>query len=208
MSLNIEDVKKIILAMNDVINDNKEELSELDAVIGDGDHGHNMAKGFSKVKEDLENNSYNDIGTLLKKVGIDLVSNVGGASGPLYGTAFMKAGASLSNKEEMNINDFSNSLEEAVKGVKMRGKANIDDKTMIDVLEPVSNLIKDLTETNDDKKDIFNKAVAKAYERVEYTKDIIAKKGRASYLGERSIGHKDPGAQSSYLLIKCISDNI
>lgn len=115
---------------------------------------------------------------------------------------------SLANKTEMNINDFSICLEEAINGIKLRGKANVGDKTMIDVLEPVSDLIKELISKNENVKDIFNKAVELANIKAEETKNIIAKKGRASYLGQRSIGHKDPGAQSSYLILKCISENI
>ncbi|WFQ94537.1 dihydroxyacetone kinase subunit DhaL [Mycoplasma feriruminatoris] len=208
MSLNIDGVKKILLKMAEVIEINKEELTQLDQVIGDGDHGHNLSRGFLKVKEELENNTYPDIASMLKKVAMVLISNVGGASGPLYGTAFLKASMSLANKTEMNINDFSICLEEAINGIKLRGKANVGDKTMIDVLEPVSDLIKELISKNENVKDIFNKAVELANIKAEETKNIIAKKGRASYLGQRSIGHKDPGAQSSYLILKCISENI
>ncbi|WFQ90366.1 glycerone kinase [Mycoplasma feriruminatoris] len=208
MSLNIDGVKKILLKMAEVIEINKEELTQLDQVIGDGDHGHNLSRGFLKVKEELENNTYTDIASMLKKVAMVLISNVGGASGPLYGTAFLKASMSLANKTEMNINDFSICLEEAINGIKLRGKANVGDKTMIDVLEPVSDLIKELISKNENVKDIFNKAVELANIKAEETKNIIAKKGRASYLGQRSIGHKDPGAQSSYLILKCISENI
>ncbi|UKS54313.1 dihydroxyacetone kinase subunit DhaL [Mycoplasma feriruminatoris] len=208
MSLNIDGVKKILLKMAEVIEINKEELTQLDQVIGDGDHGHNLSRGFLKVKEELENNTYTDIASMLKKVAMVLISNVGGASGPLYGTAFLKASMSLANKTEMNVNDFSICLEEAINGIKLRGKANVGDKTMIDVLEPVSDLIKELISKNENVKDIFNKAVELANIKAEETKNIIAKKGRASYLGQRSIGHKDPGAQSSYLILKCISENI
>ncbi|WFQ92852.1 dihydroxyacetone kinase subunit DhaL [Mycoplasma feriruminatoris] len=208
MSLNIDGVKKILLKIAEVIEINKEELTQLDQVIGDGDHGHNLSRGFLKVKEELENNTYPDIASMLKKVAMILISNVGGASGPLYGTAFLKASMSLANKTEMNINDFSICLEEAINGIKLRGKANVGDKTMIDVLEPVSDLIKELISKNENVKDIFNKAVELANIKAEETKNIIAKKGRASYLGQRSIGHKDPGAQSSYLILKCISENI
>ncbi|WFQ93697.1 glycerone kinase [Mycoplasma feriruminatoris] len=208
MSLNIDGVKKILLKIAEVIEINKEELTQLDQVIGDGDHGHNLSRGFLKVKEELENNTYTDIASMLKKVAMVLISNVGGASGPLYGTAFLKASMSLANKTEMSVNDFSICLEEAINGIKLRGKANVGDKTMIDVLEPVSDLIKELISKNENVKDIFNKAVELANIKAEETKNIIAKKGRASYLGQRSIGHKDPGAQSSYLILKCISENI
>ncbi|QVK05427.1 dihydroxyacetone kinase subunit DhaL [Mycoplasma mycoides] len=208
MSLKIEEVKQILLKIAEVIDNNKEELTKLDQIIGDGDHGHNLSRGFLKVKEDLENNSYTDISSMFKKVGMVLVSNVGGASGPLYGTAFLKASMSLNDKTEMNIDNFSVCLNDAVSGIKLRGKANIGDKTMVDVLEPVSDLIKELISKNESAKEILNKAVQLAYLKVEETKNIIAKKGRASYLGQRSVGHIDPGSYSSYLILKCISENI
>ncbi|ADR24553.1 dihydroxyacetone kinase, L subunit [Mycoplasma leachii PG50] len=208
MSLNLDSVKEVLIKIAKVINENKEELSQLDAAIGDGDHGHNMSRGFLKVVEELENNSYDDIGSIFKKVGMVLVSNVGGASGPLYGTAFLKAAISINNKREIDMNDFSICLQQAVDGIKIRGKANVGDKTMLDVLQPVSDLIKDLINQKYLAKDILVKVVELAYKRVEATKEIIAKKGRASYLGQRSIGHKDPGAYSSYLILKCISENI
>lgn len=106
MSLNVDNVKEMVIKIAEVINENKEELSQLDAAIGDGDHGHNMSRGFLKVVEELRNNSYDDIGSIFKKVGMVLVSNVGGASGPLYGTAFLKAATFVNNKKEIDINDF------------------------------------------------------------------------------------------------------
>ncbi|WP_434337926.1 dihydroxyacetone kinase subunit DhaL [Mycoplasma capricolum] len=208
MSLNVDNVKEVLIKIAEVINENKEELSQLDAAIGDGDHGHNMSRGFLKVVEELKNNSYDDIGSIFKKVGMVLVSNVGGASGPLYGTAFLKAATFVNNKKEIDINDFSVCLQQAVDGIKIRGKANVGDKTMLDVLQPVSDLIKDLINQKYLAKEILSKAVELAFQKVEFTKEIVAKKGRASYLGQRSIGYKDPGAYSSYLILKCISENI
>lgn len=206
--MEIKKVKEILLSINSVMDDNKEYLSELDAAIGDGDHGHNMARGFSKVAEDLNNNEYEDLGLLFKKVAMMLISNVGGASGPLYGTAFMELGKSFTGKSQLEIADLAIILDSSLKGIKMRGKAEPEDKTIIDALEPAYLSVKEDLENNRSKEDILNNMVDAAEKGVEHTKDIVAKKGRASYLGERSIGHQDPGATSTYLIMKTIRDNI
>lgn len=204
-------IQKIIEILKDIdlsMNTNKLYLSELDTAIGDGDHGHNMTNGFNKVYEDLENNDYSDIGELFKKVGMILVSNIGGASGPLYGTAFMQAGTSMMSKENVDINDFAIILENSVKGIKLRGHAELGDKTIIDVLEPAYESVKTGIEKNDDYQDILRNMIAVSEKQLEYTKTIAAKKGRASYLGERSIGHQDPGATSCYIILKTITDAV
>lgn len=206
--MNIENIKNILMDINTVLDENKNYLSELDAAIGDGDHGHNMAKGFSKVAEDLKNNEYNDLGTLFKKVALVLISNVGGASGPLYGTAFMELGKEYSNVSEIHISDLGKILELSLKGIKFRGKAEIDDKTIIDSLEPAYNSVKRDIEDGMDKVVILNNMVKAAENGVAHTKEIIARKGRASYLGDRSIGHVDPGSMSTYLILKTIRDYI
>lgn len=144
------------------------------------------------------------IGGILKKSGMALVSNVGGASGPLYGTAFMKAAVSVNGKSEVDINDFANMLDEALEGIKMRGKGQADDKTMIDAIEPALKSIKEGIDSGLEAKEILKVAKEAAYKGVEHTKEIIAKKGRASYLGERSLGHQDAGATSSAIILETI----
>ncbi len=206
--MNIENIKNILLDINTVLDENKNYLSELDAAIGDGDHGHNMAKGFSKVAEDLSINEYNDLGILFKKVAMVLISNVGGASGPLYGTAFMELGKGFSNVSEIHISDLGKVLELSLKGIKYRGKAEIDDKTIVDSLEPSYISVKNDLENGLNKDVILNNMIEAAKSGVDHTKEIIAKKGRASYLGERSIGHIDPGSMSTYLILKTIRDYI
>ena len=131
-----EDIKGILRKISTIIETNKLYLSELDAAIGDGDHGLNMSKGFNAVIKKIEELPDDDLGNILKSSGMALVSNVGGASGPLYGTAFMKAGTILLNKSTMNINDFIKMLQLALDGIKMRGKATEGEKTMIDALSP------------------------------------------------------------------------
>lgn len=202
------DSKKVIEILKQIgeqIQMEKDFLTELDNVIGDGDHGINMARGFKEVEKKLADLSGKDIGSILKAVGMTLVSTVGGASGPLYGTAFMKAGAAVGEKNEMDGNDFIAALEAAIGGIEMRGKAHEGEKTMLDALIPALNAIKKSYEENNDFKAALTSGVDAAEKGVEYTKTIIATKGRASYLGERSLGHQDPGATSSCLMLKVIN---
>ncbi|WP_040210375.1 dihydroxyacetone kinase subunit DhaL [Clostridium polynesiense] len=203
------DVGRIIEIFNDiavVIGSNKEYLTDLDAAIGDGDHGINLNKGFQNVVQKLSSSNPKDIGEVLKIVGMTLISTVGGASGALYGTAFMKAQTKGVGKEDISLKDFSEMLNIAVDGIKMRGKGDLGDKTMLDVLIPVSKSIEESLQENRKAAEAFRIASETAFKKMEDTKNISAKKGRASYLGERSIGHIDPGAASSYLIIKTIGE--
>ena len=201
-------VVEILAKISEQIQMEKEFLTELDNVIGDGDHGINMARGFKEVDKKLPDLADKDIGAILKAVGMTLVSTVGGASGPLYGTAFLKAGAAVGAKTEMDGSDFITALEAAIDGVQMRGKAHEGEKTMLDALIPALRAIKKSYAEDSDFQTALAKGVAAAEEGVEYTKTIIATKGRASYLGERSIGHQDPGATSSCILLNVISQMI
>ncbi|WP_326513480.1 dihydroxyacetone kinase subunit DhaL [Clostridium intestinale] len=208
MSINGKKVIEILTQIAVKIDENKGYLSELDATIGDGDHGINMSKGFKAVTEKLKEDNGVDIAGILKKTGMALVSTVGGASGPLYGTAFMKSSMSVNGKTEIDIKDFSNMLKDALDGIKMRGKATEGEKTMIDALEPALEAINKGIEQGLESKEILKLAKEAAYNGVEYTKTIIATKGRASYLGERSIGHQDAGATSSAIILKTIYEAI
>lgn len=198
-------VIEILTQISEQIQMEKEFLTELDNVIGDGDHGINMARGFKEVEKKLPDLTGKDIGTILKAVGMTLVSTVGGASGPLYGTAFLKASAAVGNKTEIDGGDFIAALEAAIGGIEMRGKAHEGEKTMLDALIPALNAMRKSYAESKDFKAALAQGVAAAEQGVEYTKTIIATKGRASYLGERSIGHQDPGATSSCLMLKVIS---
>lgn len=208
MSINGKKVIEILTQIAEKIDENKVYLSELDATIGDGDHGINMSKGFKAVTEKLKEDDGVDIAGILKKTGMALVSTVGGASGPLYGTAFMKSSMSVNGKIEIDIKDFSNMLKDALDGIKMRGKAKACEKTMIDALEPALEAINKGIERGLESKEILKLAKEAAYNGVEYTKTIIATKGRASYLGERSIGHQDAGATSSAIILETIYEAI
>ena len=199
------DNAKVIAILKNIIaaiEENAQFLTDLDAAIGDNDHGINMARGFKKVDADLPGLAGKDIGAILKKVGMDLVSTVGGSSGPLYGTAFMKAGAKAAGKNEISLDDFIVMMDEAIGGVQLRGKAVKGEKTMLDAMIPAQEAMKAAAAGGADAAAVLQAGVKAAEEGVEYTKTIPATKGRASYLGERSIGHQDPGATSFMFLLK------
>lgn len=189
-----------------VMKDNRDLLTELDAAIGDADHGINMDRGFGKVLEKLPSVKEKDVGTILKTVGMTLMSSVGGASGPLYGTFYMKAGMALDGKEEIDARGLVDFLEAGVDGILQRGRAERSDKTMYDVWAPVLDEVRTAIDGGASVKDALARAVKAAGKGVEDTVPLQARKGRASYLGERSIGHRDPGAVSSCLMIRALQE--
>ncbi|MBQ7544525.1 MAG: dihydroxyacetone kinase subunit L [Synergistaceae bacterium] len=198
-------VYQCLSKIGDSIITNKDFLTELDREIGDSDHGINMARGFHAVLEKADPEA-SDIGATLKKAGMTLLSTVGGASGPLYGTAYMEAGKVLAGKTELTPEDLKAALEAAIAGIQKRGKAVRGEKTMLDALIPASETYAQKLAEGADIVSALDAACASAREGVEYTKTIIATKGRASYLGERSIGHQDPGATSATLTLEAIRD--
>lgn len=205
-SLDTKQMAAIIEGMAKKIEAEKEYLTELDNEIGDGDHGINLARGFEAVEKKLPSLAGGDIGALLKGVGMQLVSTVGGASGPLYGTAFMKAGMACKGLTEIDGPAFVKAMEAAVDGIKMRGKATEGEKTMLDALCPALKVMQDDVAAGKSLKEALQDAAQAAVKGVEYTKTIIATKGRASYLGERSLGHQDPGATSSLYLLQVLAE--
>lgn len=206
--MNTQKLAEVIAAIAKTIEENKEFLTQLDNEIGDGDHGINLARGFAAVEQKLPTWANTDIGTLLKGVGMQLVSTVGGASGPLYGTAFMKAGMACKGMTELDGPAFAAAMEAAVEGIKMRGKATEGEKTMLDALCPALRAVKAAVESGKSLKEALQDGVAAAEQGVAYTKTIIATKGRASYLGERSLGHQDPGATSSWYMLRTMAEHI
>lgn len=190
----------------DVIYENKDYLSELDREIGDSDHGVNLSRGFQKIKEESNNLSGLSYSDFFNRIAMILISNVGGASGAIYGTGLMKVAQSLKGIEVLDRENIVKATEAMVDGIKMRGKAQCGEKTMLDTIVPVVEVLK---ENKNESLDILLEKIQKAAkEGVGSTKDIRATKGRASYLGERSIGHLDPGAMSSYLIIDTICKNL
>ena len=200
--------EEIVQAVSEKIEAEKDLLTELDSAIGDGDHGINMARGAKAVMEKLPSLIEKDTGALLKGIGMTIVSSVGGASGPLYGTAFMKAGDALKSKEEPSAEDFLAAFSAAIAGIKMRGKSTTGEKTMLDALCPAESAMREAIEAKKSPKEILQAAAAAAEKGAEETTNILATKGRASYLGERSIGHRDPGAVSSAFMLRAMADAI
>ena len=184
----------------------KSALTKLDAAIGDGDHGTNMDRGMRKVLEKLDGAEGDDIGATLKAVGMALVSSVGGASGPLYGTLFMQMGAGAAGATELDLDGWTQALDKGVAGVQARGKAELEDKTMIDALIPAVEALKE--HAGDSLADALTASADAAQKGMEATIPLVARKGRASYLGERSADHQDPGATSTHLLIRAAADTL
>ncbi|MEA4855723.1 dihydroxyacetone kinase subunit DhaL [Solidesulfovibrio sp.] len=184
----------------------KEYLTDLDAAIGDADHGINMHRGFGKVMEKLPEVADKDIGTILKTVGMTLMSSVGGASGPLYGTFWMKAGMLFPGKEELDAADFARLVAAGVDGIRQRGRPERGDKTMYDFWAPVLDAIQERAAAGDDVAAMVQAALPVGEKALAATIPLQARKGRASYLGERSIGHQDPGATSSLYMLETLRD--
>lgn len=186
------------------IQQNKDYLTELDAAIGDADHGINMNRGFQKVITQLPSVADKDIGSILKSVSMTLISSIGGASGPLYGTLFLRASTVVAGKEELTKADMQKLLQAGLEGLLQRGKAKLGDKTMVDVLSPVAIAFEEAVSGGKNMSEAMQQMVAVAEKAMKDTIPMTAKKGRASYLGDRSIGHQDPGATSCYLMLKSL----
>ncbi len=204
MSVTTEQVITWLERSAAVLHENKEYLTQLDSPIGDADHGINMDRGFTAVMGRLPGVADKDAGTILKTVGTTLVSTVGGASGPLYGTAFLRAGTALAGKFELQDADVLAALEAALEGIMARVKAQPGEKTMVDALRPAIETLKAALEAGEPLKEALAKATQSAEEGMKATIPMLATKGRASYLGERSIGHQDAGATSSWLFLRAM----
>ena len=187
----------------ELIAEHAEELTELDAAIGDADHGTNMKRGLAAAAEAVQAGSFASADTLLKKVGTTLVSTVGGASGPLYGTFFLRAGGAVAGLEVLDAQALAGALEAGVGGLAARGRATTGEKTMLDAWSPALEALR--THPDDLAAGVAAAARAAAEGR-DATKPMVATKGRASYLGERSAGHIDPGAASTALLLAALDD--
>ena len=190
----------------DVLHENASYLTQLDSPIGDADHGANMDRGFKAVRDKFPGMAAMDISTQLKTVGMTLVSTVGGASGPLYGTAFLRASAAAGGKQDLSSADIVALLEAFLGGIVARGKAQPGEKTMVDALTPALAAAKQALQENLPPKELATRASQAAEEGMKATIPLLATKGRASYLGERSIGHQDPGATSSWLILRSLAE--
>jgi dihydroxyacetone kinase-like protein len=205
-SISYDDVVAWVKLFAERVHAEKGHLTDLDSAIGDADHGINMDRGFTAVVAKLPSLPVGDVGGLLKGVGMTLVSTVGGASGPLYGTFFLQLGGGTAGKAEIELADFATAMEAGIAGIQRLGKAEPGDKTMLDALLPARDALRGGLDRGDAPSDALAAAVAAAEQGMLATIPLVARKGRASYLGERSAGHQDPGATSSHLLLKAAAD--
>lgn len=182
--------------------EHRQELVRLDAAIGDGDHGTNMDRGMRKAIEKLDSAEQADPGAVLKTVAMALISSVGGAAGPLYGTLFLQMGGALAGQAEVDLPTYAAAWHKALEGVQSRGKAQPGDKTMVDALIPAVEALEGASDLDGG----LRAAAQAAEEGMKATTPLIARKGRASYLGERSKDHQDPGATSTYYLFKSAAE--
>jgi dihydroxyacetone kinase-like protein len=182
------------------------ELTQLDAAIGDADHGTNMDRGFRAVRERVLTQDGFDLSNLFKQTGMTLISTVGGAGGPLYGTVFLRMGQAAAGKEGLTLEGVADALAAALEGVQARGKAQRGDKTMVDALGPAVDALRSAAAAGSEAKAALRAAADAAQAGAEATIPMQAKRGRASYLGERSIGHQDPGATSTALMVLCLAE--
>ena len=203
--LSFEDVRGWVRRYAGVVAENKVYLTELDSAIGDADHGINMDRGFQAVILKLDALSGDDTGAVCKTVGSTLISTVGGAGGPLYGSLFLQFGIAMS-KPSVGLSDWLAGLEAGIGAIQRLGKAEPGDKTMLDALMPARDALKQALADGTSPREALHGAVDAAEAGMKATIPLVARKGRASYLGERSAGHQDPGATSSYLLLRAAAD--
>lgn len=206
MTLTTETLHTWLRHVAEMIHAQRDQLTALDAAIGDADHGANLDRGFTAVIDALAAQNQADAGALLKAVGMRLISTVGGASGPLYGTAFRRAGKTLEGYTELTPDDLLRALRAFVDGVMTMGKAEPGDKTMVDALVPAVDAFAHALAEGEALKPALHKAAEAAQAGAVATIPIMARRGRASYLGERSIGHQDPGATSAALMLRALAD--
>jgi dihydroxyacetone kinase-like protein len=206
MSCDASAVIRAVCAAAEVIADHRDELVELDRVIGDGDHGENMRRGFQAFVAAVDSAHPATPGAVVKLLATTLISTVGGAAGPLYGTACLRAATALGAEEELTAASTVTALRAALQGVVARGKAVVGDKTMVDALSPAVDAAQHALDSGADLTGVLSAAADAAEKGAESTIPLVARKGRASYLGERSAQHLDPGARSSSLLLRAFAD--
>lgn len=197
---------EIVERLQAVMAERAAELTQLDAAIGDGDHGTNMNRGFTAALAKVQEQPDQSLATVVKTVAMTLISTVGGAAGPLYGTAFLRASTALGGNPEVGTTEIAAAIKAALEGVQQRGKATTGEKTMVDAIAPAVDALAAAAEAGASAVDALDQAAEAARQGMEATIPMLATKGRASDLGERSIGHQDPGATSSYYILRTIAD--
>jgi dihydroxyacetone kinase-like protein len=204
--MDTNDFRAWITLSAEVIEANRDHLTQLDAAIGDADHGINLARGFAAVLAALDTKPAATPGAVLTLTGATLISKVGGASGPLYGMAFRRAGQALGAAEDVDLTVLGQGLEAALAGVQQLGAAREGDKTMVDALAPATRALAKAVTEGAPRADALAAAAAAAADGAAATVSMEARKGRASYLGPRSVGHEDPGAASTALILAALRD--
>jgi phosphoenolpyruvate---glycerone phosphotransferase subunit DhaL len=202
VTIGLEALRRWLESLAGVYSANRELLTELDAAIGDADHGSNMDRGFAAVKAEISEHPPADIRSLLQSAATVLIRTVGGASGPLYGTFFLRAAGACAGKQELDEAGVVDLFRAGIEGVRQRGKAEPGDKTMLDALQPALEAMRKALAESAPMSTILEAGAAAAEQGMLSTIPLQARKGRASYLGPRSTGHQDPGATSSWLLVR------
>jgi phosphoenolpyruvate---glycerone phosphotransferase subunit DhaL len=201
----LRDAEQLVRTIAQTALDNEKYFSDLDAVVGDGDFGYSLARGFGKLMEGWDAMEYSDVGGLLKKTAMTLSSRIGGTSGPIWGTAFLRAGAALSDKPDPSGEDVIAALRAAIEGIKQRGNSDLGDKTLLDSLIPAVDTLEQQLQAGKPAADALAAAAVTARETAEATKTMLAQRGRASYTGERSRDSVDAGAMGVAVIIEAVS---
>jgi len=206
MAVGQADLLAWIERLQQVYSENKQYLTDLDSPIGDADHGINMNRGFTAAQKALQDSPPADVVSTLKMVAMTLIKKVGGASGPLYGTFFLRASTACAGKTELEAADIVSLFDNGVQGILQRGKAELEDKTMVDAWLPALDAMKLALSSDASLNEVLKRGAEAAEQGMKNTIPLVARKGRASYLGARSAGHQDPGATSSYMMLQAAAD--
>ncbi len=196
----------VVRTMAQTAVDNEKYFGDLDAVVGDGDFGYSMARGFEKVREGWDDVDRTDVATFLKKIGMIVTSRIGGTSGPIWGTAFMRAGGAAGATDELSGEQVVAMLRAAAEGIKARGQSDVGDKTLLDALVPMTDRIEQELESGASTQEVYAAAASAAREAAEATSDMVARRGRASYTGDRSRGSVDAGAMGLAVMVERINE--
>ena len=206
MTGTLKDVEFVMSTVTATILDNETYFGELDAVVGDGDFGYSLARGFEIVRDEWETLDRSDPGTFLVKIAGTVSARIGGTSGPIWGTAILRAGAQLRGKDEFDHEDVVRALRASVEGIKARGKAELGEKTLLDALVPAIDTLEAESGAGKAPAEVVRAMATTAREAAENTKPMQARRGRASYTGERSIGSVDAGAMAIAVLLEKLAD--
>ncbi|BCL77637.1 ROK family protein [Ktedonobacteria bacterium brp13] len=201
----LEDTQLVVRTIAQTAVDNEKYFGDLDAVVGDGDFGYSLARGFEKLLLDWDTLKHDTIGTFLKQVSIIITSRIGGTSGPIWGTAFLRAAIMIGDKQELGKADVIVMLRAAIEGIKKRGQTDLGDKTLLDSLIPAVDQLEQAFNSATDVPTALHQAAQVARERADATRELVAKRGRASYAGERSVGTLDAGAVAVAVMFEQVS---